>query len=173
MTLIGQSGSPSAPHAGPSSPPARSCSRATRVAAEDARMNSKVPPRGGVTPSPKRKQLSTPTAKSPPKPTRSPRKPATPRKRKNLDGGEEEPEERRPKRYRTHPPADFMVKHERVMTQRMFLIERSGRKDGAFQEDFSVLGSTGNVYIVNVSEIPTYPSLPIVCLKTCVCVCMC
>jgi len=68
------------------------------------------------------------------------------------------PEERRAKRYRTHPPADFMVKYERVMTQRMFLIERSGRKDCALQEDFSVLGSTGNVYVVNVSEIPTYPS---------------
>jgi len=171
MTLIGQSSHVPVFVAATLSGP--SFIRVVRLPTEDTRMNSKSPRRGGVTPSPKRKQPSTPTVKSPPKPTRSPRKPTTPRKRKNLEGGEDQPDERRPKRYRTHPPADFMVKYERVMTQRMFLIERSGRKEGALQEDFSVLGSTGNVYIVNVSEIPTYPFLPMVCLKICGCVYMC
>ena len=61
----------------------------------------------------------------------------------------------RPKRYRDHPPQNVLVKQERVMTQRMFLIERSGRKDGSLEEDFSVLGSTGNVYMVKVSQIPS------------------
>jgi hypothetical protein len=59
-----------------------------------------------------------------------------------------------PKRHRDHPPQTIMVKYERVMTQRMFLIERSGRENGALEEEFSVLGSTGNVYIVNVNMIP-------------------
>jgi hypothetical protein len=64
--------------------------------------------------------------------------------------------EKRAKRYRDRPPQNVLVKKQRVMTQRMFLVERSGRKDGALQEEFSVLGSTGNVYVVNVSLIPTY-----------------
>ena len=54
------------------------------------------------------------------------------------------------------PPQTVMVKYTRVMTQRMFLVERSGRTNGALEEEFSVLGSTGNVYVVNVSMIPTY-----------------
>lgn len=63
--------------------------------------------------------------------------------------------EKRAKRYRDHPPQNVLVKKQRVMTQRMFLVERSGRKNGELQEEFSVLGSTGNVYIVNVSLVPT------------------
>jgi hypothetical protein len=64
--------------------------------------------------------------------------------------------EKRAKRYRDRPPQSVLVKKQRVMTQRMFLVERSGRKNGELQEEFSVLGSTGNVYVVNVSLIPTY-----------------
>ena len=70
-----------------------------------------------------------------------------------------QPPEKRLKPYRHHAPQAVMIKHERVMSQRMFLVERSGRKNGALQEEFSVLGSTGNVYTVNVSMIPTYSTL--------------
>jgi len=112
-----------------------------------------------TTPSPqKRKRNETSTVidltQSPPS---TPKK-STPRKRqKTTDGEELTPSpEKRAKRYREHAPQDVMVKYDRVMTQRMFLVERSGRKDGELHEDFSVLGSTGNVYNVNLSQIPTY-----------------
>ena len=108
------------------------------------------------TPSPKKRKRP-PNAQvidltSSPSPAKS-----TPRRRKpkNADNATPSPE-KRPKRYRDHAPQSVMVKHERVMTQRMFLVERSGRQNGALQEDFSVLGSTGNVYTVNVSMVPTY-----------------
>ena len=64
--------------------------------------------------------------------------------------------EKRAKRYRDRAPQNVLVKKQRVMTQRMFLVERSGRKDGELREEFSVLGSTGNVYAVDVNMIPTY-----------------
>lgn len=87
-------------------------------------------------------------------PDPSPKK--SPSKRKKTTDGEPTPSpEKRAKRQRDHPPQGVLVKRQRVMTQRMFLVERSGRKNGALQEEFSVLGSTGNVYIVNVSMIPT------------------
>ena len=90
----------------------------------------------------------------PPKPkTPAAEKPTTLRKRK---AAADDGEERRLKRYRDHAPQSVMIKWERVMTQRMFMLERSGRKDGALSEDFSVLGSTGNLYVVNVSQVPTY-----------------
>ena len=78
----------------------------------------------------------------------------TPAKRRktNADGDTE----RRLKRFRDHPPETVMVKYTRVMTQRMFLVERSGRTNGALEEEFSVLGSTGNVYVVNLGTVPTY-----------------
>jgi hypothetical protein len=97
-----------------------------------------------------------PPPPSPPKPKKpAAEKPATPRKRKAAPD-DDEGEEKRLKRYRDHAPQSVMVKWERVMTQRMFMLERSGRKDGALSEDFSVLGSTGNLYVVNVSQVPTY-----------------
>jgi SWIM zinc finger len=63
--------------------------------------------------------------------------------------------ERRPKRYRDRPPQSVLIKRDRVLSQRMFLIERSGRTDNALEEDFSVLGSTGNVYVVKIARVPT------------------
>ena len=84
---------------------------------------------------------------------------STPKKRKVKSDTDGTPSpERRAKRFRDHPPQSVMIKYERVMTQRMFLVERSGRKNGALEEEFSVLGSTGNVYVVCVNMIPRYPS---------------
>src|SRR5579859_6548487 len=77
-----------------------------------------------------------------------------PRKRKSVPSTAADSPEKRLKRHRNHPPQSVMIKRERVMTQRMFLVERSGRKQGALSEDFSVLGSTGNVYHVNVAQVP-------------------
>src|SRR5271169_4031732 len=83
----------------------------------------------------------------------SPQKSTPAKRRKTKTDGDTE---RRLKRYRDHPPQTVTVKYTRVMTQRMFLVERSGRTNGALEEEFSVLGSTGNVYVVNLSMIPTY-----------------
>lgn len=80
---------------------------------------------------------------------------STPAKRRKTKIDEEPSPERRLKRYRDHPPQTIMIKYDRVMTQRMFLVERSGRQNRALCEEFSVLGSTGNVYVVNVSMIST------------------
>ena len=113
-----------------------------------------------TTPSPrKRKRPSQTLAIESTSPVPSTPPQSTPRRRKPKQQDDETPSpEKRLKRYRDHPPQSVMVKHERVMTQRMFLVERSGRQNGALEEDFSVLGSTGNVYIVKVSMVPTYPS---------------
>src|SRR5271155_565665 len=110
------------------------------------------------TPSPKKRKRPSNTQVidlTSPSPTSTPSKstPRRPRKPKNAD--DTPSPEKRIKRYRDHAPQSVMVKHERVMTQRMFLVERSGRQNGALQEDFSVLGSTGNVYTVKVSMVPT------------------
>jgi hypothetical protein len=78
----------------------------------------------------------------------------TPSKRQKATPAESP--EKRAKRYRDHAPHSIMTKYERVMTQRMYMMERSGRKDGALEEEFSVLGSTGNVYTVTVNQIPRY-----------------
>ena len=94
-------------------------------------------------------ELTSPSLSTPPKPT--------PKRRKLKNVEETTSPEKRLKRYRDHPPQSVMIKYDRVMTQRMFLVERSGRQNGALQEDFSVVGSTGNVYVVNVSMVPTYP----------------
>src|SRR5271155_1464414 len=86
----------------------------------------------------------------------SPTSKSTPRRPRKPEKSDDPPSpEKRVKHYRDHAPQSVMVKHERVMTQRMFLVERSGRQNGALQEDFSVLGSTGNVYTVKVSMVPT------------------
>jgi hypothetical protein len=78
------------------------------------------------------------------------------RKRKKIGDDDDPTEEKRLKRFRDRPPQTVLIKHQRVMSQRMFLVERSGQKDGELDEDFSVLGSTGNVYVVNLNQIPTY-----------------
>jgi len=106
----------------------------------------------------RRNQVSAPQKAGPA--TVAPKRATAPRKRKKADDDESTPApEKRLKRYRDHPPQNVMVKHERVMSQRMFLVERSGRENGELHEDFSVLGSTGNVYVVNLNQIPTYARL--------------
>ena len=116
------------------------------------------------TPSPKKRKRTTQPevidlTKSP---STSPQKSPQKRRKTKSDATTESPSspERRLRPYRYRAPQSIMVKHERVMTQRMFLVERSGRKNEALEEEFSVLGSTGNVYNVNVRLIPrcSHPS---------------
>ncbi|KAJ9601883.1 hypothetical protein H2200_013632 [Cladophialophora chaetospira] len=65
-------------------------------------------------------------------------------------------EEKRLRRVRTKPPASFLTKLERAQTQRMIVLGRK-RRDvaGAPAEDIDVVGSTGNIYTVTVSHVPS------------------
>lgn len=80
-------------------------------------------------------------------------KPKRARKKKG-----EEPEEKRLRRARAKPPVTYLERLSRVKTQRMFLIdrERSMSQDGTHKvEEFSIAGTTGNIYKVVVSKVPT------------------
>ncbi|RDL37802.1 Uncharacterized protein BP5553_05235 [Venustampulla echinocandica] len=70
----------------------------------------------------------------------------------------DESEEKRLKRFRAKPPLTYLARLDRVKTQRMFLIDRnrSTSEDGTHeQEAFDIAGSTGNVYQVTISKVPT------------------
>lgn len=78
-----------------------------------------------------------------------------PRKRKLAEG--EEPEEKRLRRYRVKPPGTYLERLSRVLSQRMFLIDRKRTmsSDGSHEEEvFDIAGTTGNIYQVTVSKIP-------------------
>ncbi|KAG9235048.1 hypothetical protein BJ875DRAFT_504274 [Amylocarpus encephaloides] len=80
-------------------------------------------------------------------------KPKRPRKKK-----EDPSEEKRLKRFREKAPLSYLERLSRVRTQRMFLIdrERSTSEDGGHEEErFDIAGTTGNVYQVTISKVPT------------------
>ncbi|KAG8753300.1 hypothetical protein FRC14_006180 [Serendipita sp. 396] len=63
-------------------------------------------------------------------------------------------EEKRLARIRTHCPKAILERVDRVKTQRFYMIDRE--KIGSFtRERFKVLGSTGNVYTVTITNLPT------------------
>ncbi|EXJ61269.1 uncharacterized protein A1O5_11826 [Cladophialophora psammophila CBS 110553] len=75
----------------------------------------------------------------------------TPKKRTR-----EEVEEKRMRRYRSKPPASFLVKLKRAQTQRMIVLGRKRNiMAGAPSEDIDIVGSTGNIYTVTISRSPT------------------
>jgi predicted nucleic acid-binding Zn finger protein len=61
--------------------------------------------------------------------------------------------EKRALRYRASCPAKLFERLERAETQRLYLVERNQTSEASC--DFVVLGSTGNVYTVQIGEIPT------------------
>ena len=66
---------------------------------------------------------------------------------------ESSPPEKRLKRYREKPTTAICQRIDRARTQRLYLVQRS--EVSGLSCDFVVLGSTGNVYDVRVSKIPT------------------
>ncbi|KAI9801385.1 MAG: hypothetical protein M1825_003364 [Sarcosagium campestre] len=66
------------------------------------------------------------------------------------------PEEKRLRRYRDHAPQSYLDRLDRVMSQRMFVIDRgeisSGENPSA---TFEMAGTTGNIYTVTISNVPT------------------
>lgn len=80
-------------------------------------------------------------------------KPKRPRKKK--DG---EPVEKRLRKQRAKPPGAYLERLGRVRSQRMFLIDRNRRlcHDGTHeQEIFDIAGTTGNIYQVTISKVPS------------------
>ncbi|KAK4054456.1 hypothetical protein OIV83_000950 [Microbotryomycetes sp. JL201] len=61
-------------------------------------------------------------------------------------------QEKRAKRYRSSPPKSVQERAMRVRSQRFFCVERN--KIGPTSEQFSVLGSTGNVYTATIDQMP-------------------
>ncbi|KAF8967348.1 hypothetical protein BDZ97DRAFT_1656498 [Flammula alnicola] len=68
-------------------------------------------------------------------------------------GSQAENPEKRGAMFKPRCPQNILDRVERVMTQRIFMIDRS-RVDGELKEEFSVLGSTGNVYTVTIDRKP-------------------
>ena len=67
------------------------------------------------------------------------------------------PKEKRAKRHKSRPTADVLSRIYRALSQRMYLIDQkdiSSDADGLGRE-FTVLGTTGNVYTVNICRLPT------------------
>lgn len=67
-------------------------------------------------------------------------------------------EEQRLRRFRQKAPITFNERLVRVRTQRMFMLERNRTTsaDGTHEEErFDVAGSTGNVYQVLISKVPS------------------
>jgi hypothetical protein len=67
-------------------------------------------------------------------------------------------EEKRLKRFRIKPPLSYLERLGRVTTQRMFLIDRSraSSKDSMHEEEvFDIAGTTGNVYQVLITKVPS------------------
>ena len=66
-------------------------------------------------------------------------------------------EEKRLRRWRSHPPLSYQEIRERALTQRMFVLDR--QRDIAHAdhpiETVSLAGTTGNVYTIAVDKVPS------------------
>jgi hypothetical protein len=61
--------------------------------------------------------------------------------------------EKRPKRYRDHPPQSVAERLSRAEHQRMYVLSRSGQDH--LSETFTMAGSTGNVYNIRIGPVPS------------------
>ncbi|KAI0033393.1 hypothetical protein K488DRAFT_47803 [Vararia minispora EC-137] len=75
--------------------------------------------------------------------------PSTPKKIRATPAGE-----KRLARFKPRCPQNILDRLDRVMSQRFFMVDRR-REDGELREEFSVLGSTGNVYTVTIAHLPS------------------
>ncbi|KAI0673012.1 hypothetical protein C8Q78DRAFT_969499 [Trametes maxima] len=82
-----------------------------------------------------------------------PKKPAAKRQRKAKDPNVPVPE-KRGAIFKKACPQNIIERVHRVMGQRFFMIDRS-RQGTELREEFSVLGSTGNVYTVVIEKKPS------------------
>lgn len=67
-------------------------------------------------------------------------------------------EEKRLRQFRRKPPISYIERLGRVQSQRMFLTgrERYMSEDGSHEEEvFQLVGTTGNLYSVTISKLPS------------------
>ncbi|KAF4626788.1 hypothetical protein G7Y89_g11365 [Cudoniella acicularis] len=67
-------------------------------------------------------------------------------------------EEKRLKQFRAKPPRTYLERLDRVRTQRMFLVDRNRTTSscGTHEEEvFDIAGTTGNIYQVTISKVPS------------------
>ncbi|RYP07330.1 hypothetical protein DL764_002582 [Monosporascus ibericus] len=66
-------------------------------------------------------------------------------------------EEKRLRRFRPKPTKDFQVVYDRATSQRFYVLGRSraGTDDQSPEELIEMTGSTGNIYYVHISQLPT------------------
>ncbi|TEB39398.1 hypothetical protein FA13DRAFT_1723590 [Coprinellus micaceus] len=88
-----------------------------------------------------------------PAPTQSQKAAPAKRGRKKKDPNEPVVEKRLAK-LKSHCPQNIMDRLDRVRTQTFFMVDRR-RHGGELREEFSVLGSTGNIYTVAVDKLPS------------------
>lgn len=112
------------------------------------------------------------TAQSTPKTKRVGKAPSQAKKEKvkkeEEDSDEEEPEpepkpkpkpkpqEKRLRRFRPKPPASFNIVYERAIEQRFYVLSRTRcGVTSCPEEDVEIAGSTGNVYTVQIAQVPS------------------
>lgn len=77
-------------------------------------------------------------------------------KRRRTIDSEEPPEEKRLKRFRPKCPNAVLERIYRVRSQKMFILNRARDDSQGFPtEVFDVAGTTGNIYQVDICQIPT------------------
>eukprot|EP01038_Epipyxis_sp_PR26KG_P004194 gene4194-5965_t len=65
-------------------------------------------------------------------------------------------EEKRLRKYRANPTIDITARIQRALTQRLYLVQQQDQSaEGNIHRLFAVLGSTGNIYDVNIRRLPS------------------
>ncbi|KAI6790223.1 hypothetical protein KC363_g5414 [Hortaea werneckii] len=66
-------------------------------------------------------------------------------------------EEKRLRRWRSHPPSSYLEVRERALTQRMFALDRQRDTSNPDHptESISLAGTTGNVYTIVIDKVPS------------------
>ncbi|KAJ8594642.1 hypothetical protein M405DRAFT_470179 [Rhizopogon salebrosus TDB-379] len=80
--------------------------------------------------------------------------PSAKKQRKKRKDPNEPPSEKRGAMFKKKCPQNILDRVDRVMSQRFFMVERK-RSGDELREEFSVLGSTGNVYTVTIDKTPS------------------
>ncbi|KAG8418519.1 hypothetical protein J3459_012389 [Metarhizium acridum] len=94
------------------------------------------------------------------RPTSTPHAPqssSTPRRKRKAPGdGSSPPTEKRLRAHRSHPPHAFHNVHDRALSQRFYVLQRTpcGTEECP-EEIFKMTGSTGNIYTVHIKQQPT------------------
>ncbi|KAL2055588.1 hypothetical protein ABVK25_004396 [Lepraria finkii] len=82
--------------------------------------------------------------------------PPSKKKKKGASPREVKDEEKRLRRFRQYAPSSYLEKLNRATTQRMFVIDRTrGGTDEIPEETIDMAGTTGNIYNITISQLPS------------------